>query len=356
MSRLPRGEVIDPTESAIVHVMSRTVRQYYFLGFDPLTGKNCDHRKEWIERLLERFAGLFGIDLLSYSILSNHYHIVFRSRPDIVSDWDDTEVAKRWLSICPTRRCQRRNCEPNEAELDTIRKCPQLLADTRERLANVSWWMRLLNQRVAQRANSESNESGKFWQERFELTRIDDEESLLACAAYVELNPIRAAMAETLEESDYTSVQNRIRSDLEFLESHDSCDDAVSSQASRRDGFLAKLEIDELSDPIGSQASSSGRRCSDKGFLPISRLEFYELLDWSARQLKPGKRGKTPDDAPPILVRLGFSCEEWIRLISEFDQIFSHVAARLDRIELSRGRMSGRRLPVPAIAKQVLAA
>ncbi|MEI7460278.1 MAG: hypothetical protein WCK15_12780, partial [Pirellula sp.] len=71
--------------------------------------------------------------------------------------------------------------------------------------------MRLLCQYIAFRANGEEGEGlGRFWQSRFKAVRILDEESLLACAAYVDLNPIRAALAETLEASDYTSVQRRI--------------------------------------------------------------------------------------------------------------------------------------------------
>ena len=72
--------------------------------------------------------------------------------------------------------------------------------------------MRLLCQYIALRANGEDGEGlGRFWQGRYKAVRILDEEVLLACAAYIDLNPIRAALAETLEQSDYTSVQRRIQ-------------------------------------------------------------------------------------------------------------------------------------------------
>jgi hypothetical protein len=102
--------------------------------------------------------------------------------------------------------------EPTQPEINAIAKCPIKLAEIRQRLSNVSWWMRLLCQRVAQRANQEDEESGRFFQDRFRATRLSDEASLLACAAYVDLNPIRVVMCETLEESDFTSVQRRIES------------------------------------------------------------------------------------------------------------------------------------------------
>ena len=110
MARLSRAEVIDPNRVTIVHVISRTVRRCFLLGDDPISGKNFDHRKVWIEELLEHFAGSFGIDFLAFSLLSNHYHyhyhLILRARPDVVASWDDTEVARRWLKpFAPSDRC-----------------------------------------------------------------------------------------------------------------------------------------------------------------------------------------------------------------------------------------------------------
>jgi len=78
-------------------------------------------------------------------------------------------------------------------------------------LPGLSWWLRLLCQTIAMRAHREDGETGKFWQSRCRAVRLMDEESLLGCAAYVDLNPIRAARAETLEASDHTSAQRRIK-------------------------------------------------------------------------------------------------------------------------------------------------
>lgn len=74
------------------------------------------------------------------------------------------------------------------------------LAVVRGRLSDISWWMRLLSQNIAQRANKEDGELGEFWQSRYRSLRLIDETAILACAAYVDLNPIRAAIAETTEE------------------------------------------------------------------------------------------------------------------------------------------------------------
>ena len=56
MARLAREEVFDSDEVAIVHVMNRTVRRCFLMGDDPLTRKNYDHRKAWMELELEHLA------------------------------------------------------------------------------------------------------------------------------------------------------------------------------------------------------------------------------------------------------------------------------------------------------------
>ena len=71
MARLARAEVFDPSEIAIVHVMNRVVRRCFLFGDDPVSGKNFDHRKVWIEDQLRLQAACFGIDLLGFAILPN---------------------------------------------------------------------------------------------------------------------------------------------------------------------------------------------------------------------------------------------------------------------------------------------
>lgn len=345
MPRLARCELIDPNEVTIAHVINRTVRRCFLFGDDPISGKNFDHRKVWIEDLLRHFAAHFGIDLLCFSIMSNHYHLILRTRPDVVASWDDTEVARRWLMICPERKIGGKPAEPSESELNSIRKCPIKLAEIRSRLSSISWWMRLLNQRIAQRANKEDRESGRFWQDRYRAIRLIDEEALLACAAYVELNPIRAAIAETLEQSDHTSVQRRIESEVEHR-----------STQERRDAFLAELTLDEANGAVGAVKSKTGRRCSDKGFLPMTPTEYFEFLDWTARQIVSGKRGSTPSEAPPSLRRLGLDQANWPVLVTQFSNSFCHLAGRVDRVRSLRSHRTQRRFYVRPSVRELLPA
>ncbi len=349
MARLPRGEVIDPNEVAIVHAFNRTVRRCFLFGDDPLTGKNFDHRKVWIEESLEHFAACFAIDLLSFSILSNHYHLILRNRPDVVATWSDTEVARRWLMICPVRKIRGKPAIPTESELNSIRNCPLKLAKIRARLSDISWWMRLLNQRIAQRANREDEASGRFFEDRYKAVPLIDESAVLACTAYVELNPIRAAIAETLEQSDHTSVKRRIRSIKAENAEATEC-----KRAKLADSFLAPVELNEASGDVGPCVSRSSARCSDKGFLPMRREAFIELLDWTARQRGSGKRGATSKSAPPILARLGLSPSVWSQLVADFGRLFPTLAGLPEHVDAARSRRTHRRFHLSRQARELL--
>ena len=333
--------------------MARTNRRCFLLGDDLLTGKNFDHRKQWIEDKLQQLAASFGIDLLAFSCLSNHFHLVLRSRPDVVATWDDTEVARRWWSLCPQRKIKSKiegdkswvPAEPTEWDLNSIRNDPVKLAEVRSRLSDISWWMRLLCQTIALRANGEEGKGlGRFWQSRFKAVRILDEESLLACAAYVDLNPIRAALAETVEMSDYTSAQRRIAALKERMEANS--DSNPATNARRADSFLSPISIDERGDPMDSLPNRSRERCSDKGFLAMADAEYLAILDWLARDTDAGKRGQTSAEAPPVLERLGIDAVEWSKMVKDFGRTFKNVAGKPISIEQARSRKSRRKFYV----------
>ena len=90
MARQARGKSMDPAKVQVFHTVQRCVRRAFLCGEDAVSGKSYDHRKQWIRERLEFLASIFAIDLLTYTVLSNHLHLVMRSRPDVVEALGDT--------------------------------------------------------------------------------------------------------------------------------------------------------------------------------------------------------------------------------------------------------------------------
>ena len=211
MPRLPRNEQFDPNSVGIVHICQRCVRRAYLAGEDAVSGKNYGHRREWIRCRMERLASVFGIDVLTYAILSNHLHIVVRTRPDVIADWSDSDVALRWLRVFPGRRIDEQLADPTTTDVEALANNAERIQEIRVRLSNPSWFMKALCEPIARLANKQDEATGHFWEGRFKALAITDEAGLLACSMYVDLNPIRAAMALTPEESLHTSAYDRIQ-------------------------------------------------------------------------------------------------------------------------------------------------
>ena len=352
MARLARGEYLDPNTIQIIHATNRCVRRAFLCGMDPLSGASYEHRRQWIRERLEFLASVFAIDCLTFAVMSNHLHLILRSRPDIVRGWTDEQVARRWLRLCPVRKLRNgQPSKPTEEELAMILSDPMRVAQLRVRLSDISWWMRMTSEKIAKQANREDDCTGRFWEGRYKAQLLLDEAAVLACAMYVDLNPIRAAIAQSLEDSDFTGAKARIDdlkdSKLEVNSVRPKQPRPTKSKprpnqsprgkpkrtrrwerSHRRSNsrWLCPVEISESADPTGPDPSRCGRRASLKGFLTMSVLRYLELLDWTGRQIRADKRGAIPSSVAPILQRLGIEPDGWLDLASQFGRLFKRAA------------------------------
>ena len=101
-------------------------------------------------------------------------------------------------------------------------------------------------------------------------------------------------------------------------------------------------------------ASQTGKRCSDKGFLEMDERGYLELLDWTARQIASGKPGRTSEDQPPILSRLGLPGSVWLKMVAGFGKLFPTMAGLPRNVESKRSRKQGRRFRVPPVTQELL--
>ena len=83
----------------VVHCYPRCVRREFLAGVDPLTGKDFSYRRDWTRDLLVQQAALFGIETGFHVQMSNHFHLVLRTRPDVVGRWSKEKVVRNWLKI-----------------------------------------------------------------------------------------------------------------------------------------------------------------------------------------------------------------------------------------------------------------
>ena len=224
-------------------------------------------------------SSVFAMDLCAYAVMNNHYHVVVRVNLEQAAAWMDEEVAAQWCRLFRGPECVQRwmkGYSLDEAERHQVQQC---VDEWRDRLTNLSWFMRCLNESIARMANQEDRCTGRFWEGRFKSQALLDERALLACMAYVDLNPIRAVIAQTPEQSDYTSIKERIEQPEQnrLRPFSDSTDDAEG--------------------------------------IPFSFRGYLELVDWGGRVVRSDKRGAIPDDLPPILTRLAMNPTELARFL-----------------------------------------
>ena len=334
MPRVSRREIFSETDVQVFHLISRCVRRNHLCGTDRRTGRDYSHRKQWIRDRLQLLAGIFAVEVLSYAVMDNHLHLVIRTRPDLAAGWSPDEVAARWWALFPQRRDSDGTAgEPTAAELQKLIGSDALVADKRRRLANVSWFMKCLAEPIAKRANREDDVSGHFWEARFKALPLLDEMAIAACMAYVDLNPVRAALAETPENSAFTSVQDRVI-DRQSARSAAS-PDAVDHQTEHgpRAGWLAPVALDPPRKRVRDR--STVRRASNRGCLPMTLDQYLELVDWTGRQLRTGKAGRVPPDLLPILGRLDCRQAVWLELVKNFRRRFRRLAGRPESLRLA---------------------
>ncbi|MFW5882367.1 MAG: TetR family transcriptional regulator [Planctomycetota bacterium] len=114
--------------------------------------------------------------------------MVVRTDPARVCDWSAREVAERWGIVFPKVDPETGETGPwDETEVDRRASDPVWVETRRERLASVSWFMRIFKQRIARRANREDGVTGHFWEGRFQSAPLLDDAAVVSCMAYVDL-------------------------------------------------------------------------------------------------------------------------------------------------------------------------
>jgi REP element-mobilizing transposase RayT len=312
----------------IYHCVVRCVRRAFLCGDDAYSGRNYDHRKEWIRGRLGLLTQSFGVELLTYAVMSNHLHTVLRTRPDLVASWSDVEVAERWLSVYTPRHFGEDGepvYEVRERDILCLLEEEERVKVLRKRLSSLSWFMKALNEHISRRANREDDCKGRFWESRFKSQRLENEAAVLACMCYVDLNPVRASLANGLEDSVFTGAYDRIMakkapSRLESLES-------ASLSKKERERSVAEMQKvmvrrKELVDLSGEQ----------RPFSYLDEESYLHLLDWTGRQIRSDKPGHIKPEMRALLEGVELDADEWVKTVKRYNTLFGSIAGTVDQL------------------------
>jgi len=310
---IARCKLVDQSKCGVYHLINRCVRRGFLLGHE------CDHRRDWLQYALREKTAIFAIDVLAYAIMNNHFHLIVKTHPERAAAWSAMEVAQRWLDACPPKDLRGQAVRPGHAELEALIAQPGWVEERRKRLASMSWLMKLIKEKLARQANKEDNVRGHFWEGRFTSVPLLDEAAVIAGMVYVDLNPIRARIAETPEESDHTSVQERI-----VLAARIRTSDTYLPRKARRAALqapdaerLAEMRREVLARQAGKAVKpwvAAIKECApgSEGQCRLTLEQYLELVDLTARRVRQNKRGAMDNTLAPILERLGLDTEKWL--------------------------------------------
>ena len=338
MPSCPRSEIVLDGVVACYHCWSRCVRGALLCGLDPSSGKNYEHRRDWVVEFEEQLAGLFGIDVAFHAEMSNHIHLILRTRPDVVARWSAEEVARRALTISHLVRSKDgKTIKPlTEKRIARETSNKKRIKKLRKRLSNISFFMGALCEYIARRSNREDGVTGRFWEGRFRCRSLDTLAAILACGIYVDLNQIRAREADKPETSFHTSAYQRILARQQRIRSQSGGGGPPPEKSP--DGWLCELTLQDAIETAEEGPPRCARRASNRGILPLELDKYLELLDASGRLVRSDKPGSIPINLEPILDRLSIRKSLWRGLITKYDEWFGHCVGTSEVLRLRADR------------------
>ena len=182
MPRTQRLKIND--ETAVYHVMSRTALDGFPLG---------DVEKDFMLDLIRRYAALYLVEILGFCLMGNHFHLLVKMFPEY--KFTDEDIKKRYVDFYGDERIF----------------ADGLVPTLREKLSNLSEFMREIKVGFARFYNRRHNRRGYFWGDRFKSVIVEKGETLINCLAYIDLNPLRAGIVERPEEYRWNSIGYHIQ-------------------------------------------------------------------------------------------------------------------------------------------------
>ena len=317
-----RKRQVSLIDTPYYHCISRCVRRAFLCGKDEVTGQSFEHRRAWVEDKLLFLSEVFAIDVCAYAVMSNHSHLVLYVDVDKAKSWSTSEVIYRWHQLFKGTLLTQQYSR-GDALIEPLQTMVEQTANVyRQRLTDISWFMRILNEGIARKANIEDDCTGCFWEGRFKSQALLDEAAVIACMAYVDLNPIRAKMAATPEKSAYTSIQKRIKAAIK------------GKQPSKLLAFVGNEHKNKTTGLI------------------FNLNDYLELIEVTGRCICANQCGYIEEHQPEILSRLSISAENWLVLTTQFTKSFHGAVGHAEVLsDFCQHQALGRRTTLSACNK-----
>lgn len=304
MARSARSEYLTPDENIIVVAFCRGSRTALVAPPGAAAATADNHRGQFIEELLGHFVRLFCISVHAHAILQHSIRLTLQAHPERVKELADTEVARRWLCICPTLRPLRlRSVEPTEGEISALCANPHRIAEIRRQLSDIAWLMRLFQQRIALFCNREDNFRGRFWHDRYRAIVALDQFGRDLGILHMDTASVCAKSDEA--SSDSNSDADNLKSALHRL--------------------TDRLEADS-NQLLGAIRAAANPDASVNIFRPRSGALKSSVS----------------------------TTEALVLLVHHFDILFSHVAGRLPNMDAYLTRLGRRRAYVTPAVREIL--
>lgn len=318
---IPRSQQICLETSRHYHCTSRCVRRGFLCGFDEYSQTNYEHRRTWLEQRLQQVASVFCIKLSSYVIMNNHYHAVLFVDKEQALALSDFEVIDRWKNLRHLPPYIKRAYEGAALTHAEHKLVSREINEWRQRLYSIEWFMKEVNQYIAQKANKEDECTGHFWDGRYDSQQLLGVKGQLSAMVYDDLNPVRAGMDDKPEDSKHTSLAERLR----------------ALRKGERDLQCLHPFIDGVDD-------------LEEEHIPLSFTDYLQLVDWTGRQIRQGKTGVIDSNMPPILERLNLTQSDWLQVVTGLKRpratrVGAKSCIKAASIRAGRTRASGYSLP-----------
>lgn len=349
---IPRSRLFDRTKPVTCHCVSRCVRRLALL--EP------DARRRALRDRLARLVQFFAIDVLEWSLLTNHFHLVASTHPELAALWSDEEVARRWRTLSPDYEWRRRkrirlDLPAQPEEIEKALGIPSLIARWRIDLADISVFHKFLKQRLARLINEQDDVTGHCFEGRFKSIVAVDDDAVIAHMVYVALNPVRASMVDSLDSYEYASIADRV-TDLskriragEFAGAVDAarrklrsmslepalrCTPGEAARKARklRDGRRNPWFGDGSPTLFGGIDAGMVNRRRSRSAGQLGLIAFLVHVDAVGRTRRPEKRGVIAKSAPSPIAGLS-------RVLGAARQV-EHAAAGLSTLVGTKGHVN----------------